>query len=479
MTVDARGAHDPHEPPPIDLWRWVCSVIASAMALLVERLRLSADDDHAPGPLRPSVGREPPVPGIGSGHSGLITLFVPDGPVLVPGHSPSPLRRQLRGWMEQGMVCLFRTSAWRYARSSRVSMVPGRGWSVGGSRVDDGSATTAPEHRETSAVATPCVHSPQQPSFPIDVVYTWVDDRDPVWQARYREALSRWPSDGLNPEAVSPARFHSRDELRYSLRSLARYAPFVRNVYIVTAGQVPSWLDPDVPHLRVVPHEEILDADCLPTFNSHAIESGLHRIEGLAEHYLYLNDDFFFGRSCHATMFFTATGRPKLFPDQRAMVPDGPCSPVDRAVDSASKNTREIMWADFEFPVKYKMQHVPYAQRRDVLAEMEERFPLAFKQTAHNPFRHYTDVNIASCLSHYYALLTGAAVTGRVRSSYINIRNPWAGLTMRRLLQCTEVDVFCLNDGPMGEKRRSVVDVKVGAFLEAYFPVPSPYERVH
>jgi hypothetical protein len=370
-------------------------------------------------------------------------------------------------------------------------MVPGRGWSGGGTQIEDtpgdtppfrsvdGSATIATEHRETSAVATPGVHSPQQPSFPIDVVYTWVDDRDPVWQARYREALSRWPNDGLNPEAVSPARFHSRDELRYSLRSLAQYAPFVRNVYIVTAGQVPAWLDPDVPNLRVVPHEEILDADCLPTFNSHAIESALHRIEGLAEHYLYLNDDFFFGRSCHATTFFTATGRPKLFPDQRAMVPDGPCSPADRAVDSASKNTREIVWADFEFPVKYKMQHVPYAQRRDVLAEMEERFPLAFKQTAHNPFRHYTDVNIPSCLSQYYALLTGAAVTGRVRSSYINIGNPWAGLTMRRLLQHNDVDVFCLNDGPMREKRRSIVDVKVGAFLEAYFPIPSPYERAH
>jgi hypothetical protein len=371
-------------------------------------------------------------------------------------------------------------------------VVPGRGWSVrdeqlddqpyelGPWRADDRAAAVTVERREARTVmTTPSARPPEQPDFPIDVVYTWVDDRDPAWRARYEEALSSWPREGLNPEAVSPARFHDRDELRYSLRSLAAYAPFVRNVYLVTAGQVPSWLDPNAPNLRIVPHEEILDADCLPTFNSHAIESALHRIDGLAEHYLYLNDDFFFARRALASTYFTAAGRPKLFPDQRAMVPDGPCSPADRAVDSASKNTRDIVWEDFEYPVKYKMQHVPYAQRRSVIDEMEERLPWVFKQTAHNPFRHYTDLNIPSCLSHYYGLLTGAAVTGRVQSTYINIGNPWATLTMRRLLQNRDRDVFCLNDGPMGEKRRSVVDAKVGAFLETYFPTPSPYERAH
>ena len=56
----------------------------------------------------------------------------------------------------------------------------------------------------------------------------------------------------------------------------------------------------------MVPHSEIFRPDlkrkgALPTFNSCAIESQLHRIPGLAECYLYLNDDFFLLRPLQAS----------------------------------------------------------------------------------------------------------------------------------------------------------------------------------
>jgi hypothetical protein len=401
--------------------------------------------------------------------------------------APSPrASRRLAVWMERVLVRVGRMSAWRNARS-RASVIPtwtgadGRAVAVDDRvpstpiSVDAGSSTLVMREPWTASVAPATDEVERGADFPIDVVYTWVDDHDPAWRARYE--LAALQGADLTDEIASPARFHNRDELRYSLRSLALYAPFVRNVYLVTAGQVPAWLDTDAPNLRVVPHEEILGPDCLPTFNSHAIESALHRIDGLAEHYLYVNDDFFFGRECSASTFFTRDGHPRLFPDQRAMVPDGPCSPADRPVDSASKNTREIMSVEFDFPVRHKMRHVPYPQRRSVLYEMEQRFPLAFKQTARNAFRHHTDVNIPSCLSHYYAFVTGAAVPGAVAASYINIGNAWAQLAMRRLLHRADRDVFCLNDTPMSSRRRAIVDASVKAFLEAYFPVPAPFER--
>lgn len=316
-----------------------------------------------------------------------------------------------------------------------------------------------------------------EPPFPIDVVYTWVDDQDPVWRKQYAETLQSYDQDALDGQAAIPARFRNRGELRYSLRSLALHADFVRYVFIVTAGQVPSWLNQEAPNVRVVPHEEILEPECLPTFNSHAIESGLHRIEGLAEHYLYLNDDFFFGRDCSASTFFTSNGLMKLFPDERATVPAGPPSAADRPVDSASKNTRELMHAEYDLLVEHKLQHAPYSQRRSVIAEMEDRFPLVFKQTARNPFRHHTDVNIASCLSHYYAFANGGAVPGHVPSGYINIGKPWAPMQMRRLLQRRDRDVFCLNDSGVRSRREILVDATVKSFLEAYFPTASPFER--
>lgn len=413
-------------------------------------------------------------------------LALADGPTAPAGALGR--HERLPDWVSRSAVRLWRLSAWRNARRSSASVIPARTGSSGAASAACASvppprrqAETGPARRlarNPVATVSPATVSTERWPFPIDVVYTWVDDDDPAWRARYAETLETHQREGLHDESASPARFRNRDELRYSLRSLALYAPFVRNVYIVTAGQVAPWLDLDAPNLRLIPHEEILEPDCLPTFNSHAIESALHRIDGLAEHYLYLNDDFFFGRPCHPSMFFTDDGQPRIFPDHRAMVPDGPCSPADRPVDSASKNTREIMDAEFDFQVKYKMQHVPYPQRRSILEEMEQRFPGAFKQTARNPFRHHTDVNIPSCLSHYYAYVTGAAVTDRMPAAYVNISNPWAQLKMRRLLQRADRDVFCLNDCPMSRRRRAVVDSSVRLFLEAYFPEPSPFELI-
>jgi hypothetical protein len=135
---------------------------------------------------------------------------------------------------------------------------------------------------------------PPHITFPIDVVYTWVDGSDPAWRARMR---TRWDETHTerHPLSANPSRFASRDELRYSLRSLEMYSGWVRRVFLVTDQQVPSWLRRD--SLTVVDHREIFGSTGrLPTFNSHAIESRLHRIPGLREHFLYLNDDVFFGR---------------------------------------------------------------------------------------------------------------------------------------------------------------------------------------
>eukprot|EP00020_Sapocribrum_chincoteaguense_P004853 CAMPEP_0170737504 /NCGR_PEP_ID=MMETSP0437-20130122/4160_1 /TAXON_ID=0 /ORGANISM="Sexangularia sp." /LENGTH=884 /DNA_ID=CAMNT_0011075891 /DNA_START=61 /DNA_END=2715 /DNA_ORIENTATION=+ len=140
----------------------------------------------------------------------------------------------------------------------------------------------------------------------IDVVYTWVNGSDP----RHRAALAAAQaaadssaaasSDGEPSEHASdeskPFRFMDNEELRYSLRSVEQYAPWVRHIFIVTNGQVPYWLNLDHPGVTVVSHDEIFpNRSHLPTFSSPAIESHLHRIPGLSSRFLYLNDDVMFG----------------------------------------------------------------------------------------------------------------------------------------------------------------------------------------
>ena len=95
------------------------------------------------------------------------------------------------------------------------------------------------------------------------------------------------------------------------MRSVHLFAPWVRTIHLVTAGQRPDWLADDAAldgRVRVVDHREILPADALPTFNSQAIETALHRVPGLAEHFVYLNDDVFLGRAARPELFFSPGG---------------------------------------------------------------------------------------------------------------------------------------------------------------------------
>lgn len=93
--------------------------------------------------------------------------------------------------------------------------------------------------------------------FPVDVVYTWVDGSDPelaAKRARYRDGGT---APQIHARETGASRYTSHDELKYSLRSLEMYAPFVRNIYIVTDGQKPEWLNADAEGIRVVDHKEI------------------------------------------------------------------------------------------------------------------------------------------------------------------------------------------------------------------------------
>ncbi|KAJ4439262.1 hypothetical protein ANN_07382 [Periplaneta americana] len=117
-----------------------------------------------------------------------------------------------------------------------------------------------------------------------------------------------------NSKDFSPSRFEDKEELRYSLRSLERFAPWVRHVYLVTNGQIPYWLDLENPRLTIITHDMIFpDPSHLPTFSSPAIESHLHRISGLSRKFLYLNDDVMFGKEVWPDDFITNANGQKVY----------------------------------------------------------------------------------------------------------------------------------------------------------------------
>uniref|UniRef100_A0A8D2PPG8 N-acetylglucosamine-1-phosphotransferase subunits alpha/beta n=1 Tax=Zosterops lateralis melanops TaxID=1220523 RepID=A0A8D2PPG8_ZOSLA len=115
-------------------------------------------------------------------------------------------------------------------------------------------------------------------------------------------------------EDVSASRFEDNEELRYSLRSIERHAPWVRHIFIVTNGQIPSWLNLDNPRITIVTHQEIFqNVSHLPTFSSPAIESHIHRISGLSQKFIYLNDDVMFGKDVWPDDFYSHSKGQKVY----------------------------------------------------------------------------------------------------------------------------------------------------------------------
>jgi len=306
--------------------------------------------------------------------------------------------------------------------------------------------------------------------FPIDVVYTWVDDEDPDWR---RERAAYLPKAQTAVDA-SMERYRSFDELRYSMRSLQMYLPFVNHVFLVTAGHVPSWLDANYSKLTVVTHSEIfLDPSDLPTFNSHSIESQLHRIPGLSEHYLYVNDDVIFGKPQDPRTYFSGNGQSRFF-WSTAPVPQwaGSQSPL---IDEIALNARDLLIEHFGVRVTNKFRHTAHPQIRSVLEEMEQRFPELWAQVAASRFRARTDVSLAVSLFHHYSFATGRSLPGQLAYDYFSVDHR---LDQRlQNFRPNEVDSFCMNDVSDDSELWAKAQRTASRFLDSWYPYASPFER--
>ena len=152
----------------------------------------------------------------------------------------------------------------------------------------------------------------------VDMVFSWVDGSSTDFQ---RQRAAQMAEYVVGEGDDGPARYRHVDELRYALRSVHMYAPWVRRIFIATDSPAPAWLL-DHPRVTIVRSEEFFgDTSVLPIHNSHAVEAQLHRIDGLAEHFLYSNDDMFFGRPVEPELFFSPAGLSQLrgvrHPDRR------------------------------------------------------------------------------------------------------------------------------------------------------------------
>lgn len=321
----------------------------------------------------------------------------------------------------------------------------------------------------------------------IDLVYLWCDGSDESWLAKKNKYAA---AEGMIHSAGNEkCRFVNNDELKYSLRSVARFAPWVNNIFIVTDHQVPQWLDTSHPQIHMVSHEDIMPADALPTFNSTAIECCLHSISGLSEYFIFANDDMLFGAPTEPSFFFTKEGKPVI---RLKKCNFKKYSQYNRKLLNAIELIRE----KYGYNIGAEPHHNIDAYRKSLNAEVAEIFAPQYTSAIYSRFRK--DENIQRHLISLYALAEGKGVLKMVK---VKIKKSRAALlkagicrflfpsSCRKdsgyLCNLTAADVktvpdlllphlFCINDT---EKTTDENRKNARLILEKLFPDKSPYEK--
>lgn len=311
----------------------------------------------------------------------------------------------------------------------------------------------------------------------VDLVYLWVNGNDPKWAAK-RDACIGAPT---RRQENCTARYADSGELKYSLRSVEKYAPWIRNIFIITDDQVPEWLDVTNPRICIVDHKDIMPAECLPCFNSTLLEHFVPHVPGLSEHFIYGNDDTYLNQPVTPSVFFADDQKPMIYMFRK---------PFRKYVLAAVSFIREKV---LRKPMNLYVEIVRNAARL-----VEEKYGIYCACKPHHNFDAYLKSNIlrtqgefqdkiVAMYSHHkrypddvhrslYNFAAIAEGTGHLR--YVS-RSHSFSLNIHRRKHYAEFEhchpvFFCMNDTPRATDEDRTCSI---AYLQKMFPEKSQFEK--
>ena len=309
----------------------------------------------------------------------------------------------------------------------------------------------------------------------IDLVYLWVDGNDPKWQAKRNAFLERKVENSLSS---FNGRYVNNDELKYSLRSVERYAPWIRKIFIVTDDQTPEWLDIENPKIKIIDHKEILPAESLPCFNSNVLEHFLCKISNLSEYFILSNDDTFFNKIVSPTTFFGKDGYPiirltrKPFRRFRWFLREQIFKNPHKLYSKALFNAAELVKQKFGFFYNGLPHHnIDSYLKSDCIRVGEQIFKNEIDHTKMNHIRNANDIQ--RIVYSYVAL---AEKRGHLRyvsndeSLHIHIQKDRHFEKLKKF----NPTFFCMNDTEYADDNDRM---KLKVWLSTRFPEKSEFEK--
>lgn len=292
----------------------------------------------------------------------------------------------------------------------------------------------------------------------MDVVITYVNGLDPVWQKEY-EHYTNIP--------ILEKRFRDWGTLQYLFRGIAENMPFIRKVHLVVSGesQVPEWVNRD--EVNVVLHKDIIPAEFLPTFNCNPIEMCLHRIEGLDEEFLYFNDDMFPMRPCEPTDFFRE-GRGVIGMNYHIVAHDmykKICRNSDRLARKAANRSRRCWFV--------RPQHICSPMLR---SECEALYGIVEPQIRASMTKVRTEDNLNQYLYLDYMFLRGKLIPERLSKKHFSLGVATPS-KLRLFIEEPTKKLTCVNDVQLSEERYVELRASLLAAFEKRFPKKSKFEK--
>lgn len=306
----------------------------------------------------------------------------------------------------------------------------------------------------------------------IDFVLTYLDSNDTEWQKQRN--IYKY---GENAD-VNPNRYRDWDNLVYFFRSIEKFAPWVRKIHVVTWGHLPEWLNTDNPKINIVKHTDYIPKEWLPTFSSRCIDMNLHRIPGLAEKFVYFNDDMFLTAPVKPEDFFE-NGLPcdsAILSPQAFKLTDGISMHIAPIVGTAlinrhfnknqiiKKNLRK--WINLKYGkelfrtfslmaypnfIGFRNPHIPYSYLKSTYETVWKLEPELLQASSEHKFREVTDLN--HWIFTYWQLASGKFTPRKASfGTCYQIHTQNDAEKAAKSITSHKYKVVCVNDGIADEK---------------------------
>ena len=312
---------------------------------------------------------------------------------------------------------------------------------------------------------------------PIDFVVAWVDGGDPVWRSKRDQYIS--DSQKKNPDVGGDKRFKDTGLFKYWFRAVEKYAPWVNKIYLVTDGQVPTFLNLNHPKIVLVNHKDIIDEKYLPIFNSSAICVSIGKIPNLSNNFVFFNDDMFLINNTKASDFFK-NNLPRDMAVQGVLAPsnfDMFWKTRANLIATLNKNfNKKIMirkhpfkWLNIKYPLKYNVRnivlrkyphftdlynpHVPHSYNKTSFEKVWKDNKDEMVKTLSCRFRKQD--NLTEWLVRYYQLVEGNFVPTNIDKFGIVMDASEDNVDLA--VASSKYKYICINNDADGEKLQKLI----------------------